>query len=72
MAFGKNLVSWFTRQLIKFLIHIIALAFVVGTVYVLYLKFGDIAYFALLAFGTAYLAVIKNLINSFVNEVLFK
>lgn len=72
MASGNRFVSWLIKLMIKVFIHIVALALCAGTIYLLYLKFGEVAYFALLAFGAIYYAIITSVINSFVDEVLMK
>lgn len=72
MATGNRIISWFIKLLIKALIHIIAIAICGGTIYLLYLKFGEVAYFAILAVGGIYYAILGHIINSFVDEVLMK
>jgi len=72
MASGNRFISWLARLLIKGLVHIITIGICAGTIYLLYLKFGDLAYFALLAFGGIYYAILGHIINSFIDEVVMK
>lgn len=73
MSFRNNVFRWVIKQLIKIVIDLIVIAMFIGTLIVLY-KYvdGTVALLFFIFCGAAYIGVIHNLINSFVDEVLMK
>ena len=73
MAFRNNFFRWIIKQIIKIVIDLIVIAIFIGTLIVLYRYVdGSLTLLFFIFFGAAYIGVIHNLINSFVDEVLMK
>jgi len=73
MASGNRMLRWLIKQLIQFVITIIVIAIFIATLYAIYI-YLDVTYALVffILFGAAYVAVVHNLISSFVDEVIMK